>query len=64
MIINKEGFRAVENVILITKALVFIEENLTNEIKTDDIAKELYCSKSLIEKLFRYVTNMSIREKI
>jgi AraC family transcriptional regulator len=52
----------VENVILITKALVFIEENLTNDIKTDDIAKELYCSKSLIEKLFRYVTNMSIRD--
>jgi AraC family transcriptional regulator len=52
----------VENVILITKALVFIEDNLTNDIKTDDIAKELYCSKSLIEKLFKYVTNMSIRD--
>lgn len=51
-----------KNIILITKALAFIEDNLTNDIKTDDIAKELYCSKSLIEKLFRYVTNMSIRD--
>ncbi len=51
-----------KNIFLITKALAFIEDNLTNDIKTEDIANELYCSKSLIEKLFRYVTNMSIRD--
>ncbi len=53
-----------ENLILITSALEFIEDNLTEDIKTDDIAKELYCSKSSIEKLFRFVTNISIRDYI
>lgn len=56
------GKWAMENIILITGALEFIENNLTENIKTDDIAKKLYCSKSTIEKLFRYVTNMSIRD--
>lgn len=51
-----------ENLLLITRALAFIEDNLTEDIKTDDIVKELYCSKSSIEKLFRFVTNMSIRD--
>ena len=53
-----------KNVILITKALAYIEDNLTNDIKTTDMVKELYCSKSLVEKLFRYATNMSIRDYI
>lgn len=51
-----------ENVLLITSALEFIENNLTEDIKTEDIARELYCSKSSVEKLFRIVTNMSIRD--
>ena len=51
-----------DNLILITDILGFIENNLTLDIKTDDIAKELYCSKSSVEKLFRVVTNMSIRD--
>lgn len=53
-----------ENLILITRALALIEANLTEDIKTVDIAKELYCSKSSIEKLFKYATNMSIRDYI
>lgn len=51
-----------DNIILITRALEMIENNLTEEIRTDDIAKELYCSKSSIEKLFKYVTKMSIHD--
>lgn len=51
-----------ENLLRITKALSYIEENLTEDIKTADIAKQLYCSKSSIEKLFKYVTNMSIKD--
>ena len=51
-----------ENLLLITRALALIEDTLTEDVKTDDIARELYCSKSSIEKLFRYVTNMSIRD--
>lgn len=50
------------NLILITDILAYIEANLTTDIKTDDIAKELYCSKSSVEKLFRVVTCMSIRD--
>lgn len=53
-----------ENLILITRALELIEDNLTEDIKTVDIAKELYCSKSSIEKLFKYATNMSIRDYV
>lgn len=51
-----------ENLLLITEVLDFIEINLTEDIKTEDIAKELHCSKSSIEKLFRIVTNMSIKD--
>jgi len=51
-----------EKLILITEALEYIEANLTEEIKTDDIAEALYCSKSTIEKLFKYVTNISIKD--
>ena len=58
---RKGGWR-MENVLLITDALEFIEANLTQDIKTDDIAKNLYCSKSYLEKLFRFVTNMSIKD--
>ncbi len=53
-----------EKLLLITRALELIENNLTEDIKTVDIAKELYCSKSSIEKLFKYVTNMSIRDYV
>lgn len=51
-----------EKLILITEALEYIENNLTEDIATDDIATQLYCSKSTIEKLFRFVTNMSIKD--
>lgn len=51
-----------ENLLLITQALEYIESNLTKELKTDDIAKQLYCSKSSLEKLFRVVTNTTIKD--
>lgn len=51
-----------EKLILITEALAFIEANLTEEVKTEDIAAALFCSKSRLEKLFRYATNMSIKD--
>lgn len=50
-----------ENLLLLTEALEFIEENLTENIKTEDIAAKLFCSKSKLEKLFKYVTRISIR---
>ncbi len=51
-----------EKLLLITEALEYIEEHLTENIRTDDIANELFCSKSSVEKLFRTVTGMSIKD--
>lgn len=51
-----------EKLLLITDALEYIETHLTDELKTDDIASYLHCSKSSTEKLFRYVTKMSIKD--
>lgn len=51
-----------EKLLLITDALEYIENNLTEDINTDIIAKELYCSKSSIEKLFKVVINTSIKD--
>jgi len=53
-----------ENLLLLARALEYIEENLTENIKTEDIADHLYCSKSCIEKLFKYVNKISIRDYI
>lgn len=51
-----------EKMLLITAALEYIENNLNDTIKTEDIASALYCSKSSVEKLFRTVTGMSIKD--
>lgn len=53
-----------DKVLLITESLQFIEDNLTEDIKTEDISSALFCSKSSLEKLFKYVTNTSIRDYI
>lgn len=50
------------SLLLITEALEYIEDNLTQDLKTEDIARNLHCSKSSIEKLFRIVTHMSIKD--
>ena len=49
---------------LLAAALNYIENNLNQNIKTADIANACYCSKSTLEKLFRCVNNMSIRDYI
>ena len=53
-----------ENIQLLIEALEYIEDNLTETIKTENIADQLHCSKSTIEKLFRYINNISIRDYI
>ena len=53
-----------ENIELLIKALEYIENNLTQPLKTESVAEQLYCSKSTIEKLFRYINNISIRDYI
>ena len=51
-----------ESLELLVRSLSYIEENLTENIKTEDVANYLYCSKSTVEKLFRYFNNISIRD--
>lgn len=53
-----------ETIQILIEALDYIESNLTESLKTDDIANHLYCSKSTIEKLFKYINNTSIRDYI
>jgi AraC family transcriptional regulator len=49
---------------LLTTALSFLEDNLTEKITTEDVAKVCYCSKSTLEKLFRCVSHMSVHDYI
>ena len=53
-----------ENIQLLIKAMEYIEDNIGESIKTETIAKRVHCSKSSIEKLFRYINNISIRDYI
>lgn len=50
------------NILFVIDALDYIEANLTQNFKTEEMAKSLYCSKSYLEKLFRLVTGMSIKD--
>ena len=49
---------------LLTTALSYLEDNLTEKITTDDVAKACYCSKSTLEKLFRCVSHISVHDYI
>ena len=59
-----EGMKSMENIQILIDALEYIDNNLTESINTEDIASHLYCSKSTIEKLFKYINNMTIRDYI
>lgn len=47
---------------LLADALEYMEQHLNDNITTEDVAAACYCSRSTLEKLFRYVNHMSIRE--
>jgi AraC family transcriptional regulator len=49
---------------LLSNALEYMENHLDEEITTPDIAGSCYCSRSTLEKLFRYVYQMSVRDYI
>ena len=59
-----EGMKSMENIQILIDALEYIDNNLTESINTEDIANHLYCSKSTIEKLFKFINNMTIRDYI
>lgn len=47
---------------LLADALEYMEQHLKDNITTEDVAAACYCSRSTLEKLFRYVNHMSIRD--
>lgn len=53
-----------ENIQILIEAMEYIDNNLTESITTEEIANHLYCSKSSLEKLFKYINNMTIRDYI
>lgn len=49
---------------LLAEALEYVEQNLQEDLHTEDIAAACYCSKSTIEKLFRQVNHISVRDYV
>lgn len=47
---------------ILFSALEYMENHLCEEIKTEDIAKACYCSKSTLEKIFRCVNHISVHD--
>lgn len=51
-----------DNLELLTNAISYIEMHIQDDLKTEDIAKACYCSKSTLDKLFRNVNRISVRD--
>lgn len=52
------------NIEILAEALDYIERNLSHDIKTSDVARACYCSKSTVEKLFRYAIQISVHDYV
>lgn len=50
--------------VLLANAMEYIEKNLMEDIRTEEIAKACFCSKSTIEKLFQDVNHISIHDYV
>ncbi|MBO5279195.1 MAG: helix-turn-helix domain-containing protein [Lachnospiraceae bacterium] len=50
------------NMELLADALDYMESHLSDDIHTEDVARACYCSKSTLEKLFRCVNKITVRE--
>lgn len=51
-----------DNLEILEKALEYMEQHLEEEIRTEDIAANCYCSKFALEKKFRFVNHISVRD--
>ena len=51
-----------DNLEILAKALEYMEQHLETDIRTEEIARACYCSKSTLEKLFRFVNHISVRD--
>lgn len=49
---------------ILIRALEYIEENLSNPTKTEEIAEHCYCSKSSLEKIFKCLNRISVHDYI
>lgn len=49
------------NLDILTMALAYMEEHLREDLHTEDVAQACFCSKSTLEKLFRYM-HLSVRD--
>ena len=45
-------------------AIQYIENNLTNDISYDEAARIAYCSKYYFQRMFSYITGISLSEYI
>jgi len=54
----------VDKLNLLAQSLEYIEQHLTETIKTEDIAKAVFCSKSTLEKLFQNINHISVHDYI
>lgn len=52
------------NLELISNALDYIENNINEKITAENVANACYCSKSYLQKIFRYVNGYSIKEYV
>ncbi|MBR6627024.1 MAG: helix-turn-helix domain-containing protein [Lachnospiraceae bacterium] len=50
--------------VILASALEYMESNLANDIKTEDVAGACFCSKSTLEKLFYSINHVTVREYI
>lgn len=50
------------NLELLVTAISYLEEHMQEDIRTEDVANACYCSKSTLEKLFRHVNHISVRD--
>ncbi len=59
---KRERGTGLENMNLLADALEYVEYHIGDEIRTEDIAAACYCSKSKLEKLFRFVNGISVHD--
>lgn len=53
-----------DNLALLNLALCYMEENLSENISAEDVARACYCSPSSLQKLFRHLAQYSVKEYI
>ncbi len=53
-----------DNLALLNLALCYMEENLSENITAEDVARACYCSPSNLQKLFRQLAHYSVKEYI